>query len=338
MLQKISIVSMIYLFWGLEGGHDVWANEPAPKQKETEQEKSLPKAITYTNLVGYLRNPIGVGTQLKVGYRQKMFQKPPDDLLFGTSHFHTGVNIGANPAFSTYGVFFKVQPIALLILNASIDYVVPFNGGVPDDDFYAHGLINNATKASAAIPEQVLNSGLITSLSALLQFKAGSIAIRNEIQMAKFNIQPTQNDRGYDLTYFYYQNFDVVSKIDGIAINNNADVLYADDTKPWILGLRHTYTNPFSPHPDFALFNMKPSHHRLGPVLVWKLNTRSEKSHFTDHTFVVLSQWYLQHPFRTGSGGENPEFNVLQNPFSYSTSQAEPCVWVIYSFGGTHKL
>ena len=68
------------------------------------------------------------------------------------------------------------------------------------------------------------------------------------------------------------------------------------------LGLRHTFTDELgnSADVDSAL-----STHRLGPLFAWQFHDRGPGSRFDQPTLFVLSQWWLQHAYRTGA--EQPQ-------------------------------
>jgi hypothetical protein len=272
--------------------------------------------VAFSNQFALRYNPLGLQDELYFGYKKKLFKAAKNKLLFGKSYIWTGALVRATPQFAHFGGFIRTLPIAILELQASAVGVLGFSDSksVQDKSYFTE-----ATRQASAETGSIIDNGWIASLQARLQYKKDAIAIRSTHLFRHFAI-----DGDSSSGMFYDQNLDLVLPFDSWAYQTDTDVLYADDNKQWVLGLRHTYARSLSDaaEPSTTLAGQQSEvqlHeiHRAGPLLAWKFKqkTKAKSKKSKDplkHALLVLSQWHIKHRLRTGdpTPGAVPYFAV----------------------------
>jgi hypothetical protein len=257
--------------------------------------------LTYSNQFAARYNPLGLQDEFMIGWREKLGKAPADDILFGKSHIWMGGILKASPQFVEPGLFIKALPIAVLEVQAFAVRVVGISDLQSTQD---SSLFTQATKDMATGAGGIINNGWMSNYSARLQYKGGPVAIRNTAAFTWFYLEDTPSGRFYD------QTLDVVTDNQSWVLQNDADVLYADDDKRWVLGGRYTFVRPFS-DPSFDI-------QRVGPLFAYKFKEKNEGGGFANPALIAISQWHVEHAERTGQ----------------STSQAIPYFALVFSFNG----
>ena len=250
----------------------------------------------FSNQLAARYNPLGLQNELYIGYKKRLYQKPQDNLLFGKSFWWAGAIVRATPQFMTSGLFVRASPIAVLELHGEFTRALGLSQARDLPGYYTQGTQDAvASTQSAQNPEgMIISSGWQGSAYALLQAKVGHIAIRSKSLARHFNLNG-EGDRTQEL--FYDQALDLVTPLKGWVYQADNDLLYADANKPWVLGARHTYATSLSDSDTTY------SIHRLGFLFAWKFKappTDQGLEAARRHALIVLSQWHLDHPFRTG--------------------------------------
>jgi hypothetical protein len=272
--------------------------------------------IAFSNQFALRYNPLGLQDELYFGYKKKLFKAPKNKLLFGKSYIWTGALIRVNPQFAHFGGFIRTLPIAILELQASAVGVLGFSDSksVQDKSYFTA-----ATRQASAEAGSITDNGWIATLKARLQYKKDAIAIRSAHLFRHLSIDGESTSG-----MFYDQNLDLVLPFNSWAYQTDTDLLYADDNKQWVLGLRHTYARSLSDvaQPSTSLAaqpNEAQLHeiHRAGPLFAWKFkqkaSAKSKKSKDPlKHALLILSQWHIKHRLRTGNPtpGAIPYFAV----------------------------
>lgn len=256
--------------------------------------------LTYTSLSALRYNPLGLQQEATLGWRQKLGSAPEDNVLFGKSHFRAGVITRASPQFVKGGAFVKIAPIAVFEVQASIQGIAGISSVQAVQD---SSLFTGATKAMVTDAGNIIGNGWQMSVAPVLKYKVSDIVIRNTALFRNFNLQGQEGD------LFYDQTLDVIAPIESWALQNDADVLYWDTDKKWILGARYTFTTVFDSDSDIQ---------RVGPLFAWKPEVKKDGGGFANPTLFTIAQFHLQHDYRTGQ----------------EMSQAVPYFVVGFSFNG----
>ncbi|MEC7987268.1 MAG: hypothetical protein VX278_19010 [Myxococcota bacterium] len=326
MKSKLIIILSFFLSHLFVGS--AYAEEAQTENESTSDDGVIPpieNGFLYQNTLLYRHNPLGVGEIINIGYRKKLGDKPKDDLLFGNAHFHTGFELQTVGTINVTEAFFLIEPIALLQFRFSYGRLFTPNDGNPDL-LYDISLFSNSTKAMASIPGAGLSACSIIKLQGQLRFPLGPLLVRNTTLYRKYAHMTNFEDR----EHFYDFNYDVVVESNGMLIHNDLDLLSLKSGRPWILGLRYSYTHPFNTHETIENGDVQ----RLGPIMAWQFKNKPNRNHFRDHYVLLLTQVHLQHPVRAGDATFDGEFDLDADPFDYTTSRAVPYIGLLWGFGG----
>lgn len=272
--------------------------------------------IRYQNLTLGRYNPLGLFNQLTLGYRRTLYGET-DSVLQQGSYAAFNVTPAISPAWVRGGPQIEVQPLAILRLSATYELI----GYYGSFDSLQSFQTANADWSEAAIEERgelgsYSTSGSILTLSALLQAKVGPIAARSNYR-AIYQSMRTQNDD----PLFYDLVFDLLVPNNGFLHTVDSDVLFLHPNNALTLGIRHTYTHASYDDTMYlageSVSEGREDTHRLGPLLAYRLSQRSDMR-FSQPTLVLIMNWWLQHPYRTGA----------------ETSQALPYIVAGFAFNG----
>jgi hypothetical protein len=173
---------------------------------------------------------------------------------------------------------------------------------------------------STQVPEgSLIQSGWQASLQARLQAKAGPFAVRITNLFRRFELDAGGTSSGTDL--FYDQTLDLITPLQSWIYQNDTDLLYADDQKPWVFGARYTLAQSLSTIESMELKGRSYRIQRAGFLFAWKFAaplTPKGLEAKNRHALIILSQWHLEHAYRTGQ----------------SMNQAIPYFAVVYALSG----
>ncbi len=284
---------------------------PSSTKAETSVEEVVSKTPqtpesqwAYSNMLALRYNPLGLQDELYFGFKQRLYDVPQDNLLLGKSYWWAGLVTRASPQFLMSGLFFRTLPIAILELQGVFARVQGLADAADLPGYYTQGTKDavNTTKSSRVSGGSLIANGWQGSLQARLQAKVGHIAFRSTNLLRHFNLNADGGATTSDL--FYDQTLDLVTPLKSWVYQSDTDLLYANANKPWVLGVRHTYatvlTEANTPDIDAdRLYDI----HRAGLLFAWKFKapiTSEGLEAKRRHALIVLSQWHLDHPFRTG--------------------------------------
>ncbi|MBL4688576.1 MAG: hypothetical protein JKY37_28575 [Nannocystaceae bacterium] len=252
----------------------------------------------YKTLLAMRYNPLGATIDFKTGHRVQLFDK--DSVLFRDSYLLSGVRVFATPAYTRLGPHLEFQPFALLNLYAgynfvgyygNFDLILSFPSATSD---YSETALDARGEAGDNYPV----TGQIADISALLQVKIGPIALRNNVVFYWSNMNLRDGDR-----VWYDQLTDLAFPKRGWALTNDTDAIYLFPNSGLKLAARYSISHAFYDGDDYlpgeptGKFNGP--HHRLGPGVLYTFFDRPSQR-FNKPTFILLSQWFLQHRYRTG--------------------------------------
>lgn len=266
-------------------------------------------------------NPLGLFVEARGGWRHRLFDNGSGDLLLRNTYISIAPSVVASPAFVRPGVAVEFSPLAILNLSALVEYVQFFgtfnlaqsweSAGAAYSNASVFGrALGNADNAAAA-------RGLQVNLSALLQARAGDIAIRSNFRGVYFNLEftnPANNNAGTGVTgspgpVYYDQFFDVLAPTKGWIFANDTDLVYSSPATGLTLGLRYSAVLPLYSATERAgamVSDQDRATHRLGPIFAYTFHERRHAG-FNAPTIFALAQWWLQHPYRTeGAGAAMP--------------------------------
>ncbi|MFT5429880.1 MAG: hypothetical protein ACI9OJ_000553 [Myxococcota bacterium] len=272
--------------------------------------------VLYSNFTAFRLNPIGIRNEFEIGYQYKLYDS--DSVLFKTGHVRVYLAPTLAPALTRLGVGVDIEPLAVLKLGARWEWVQYF--GTFDhfqsfkdvDQPYSDSDI--ATNGDLGLAE--VRGGWQLTLSAELRGRVGPVVVRNKL-VAMYG----QMDMRAGDTVWYDPYFDILSPKEGWVLINDADVLVFLLNDKLIVGVRHNVTHAIFPDEAFGANGPRdiastPTQ-RLGPLIAYRFFDEPGAA-FNRPTAVLLVNWYLVHPHRTGA----------------DVSQAVPYVALGFAFSG----
>jgi hypothetical protein len=269
----------------------------------------LPTQLVYTSFTFLRANPLGLQSQLDLDWRIPLFN-PGEDPILANNFLSLGVSPIVSPALARLGVTAKLQPLALLKLEARWEYLSWFGNfdllqSFPDAgaDFSDSGL-----RAAGQAGEAYAADGWQLTLDAELRGKLGPVIGRNRFRAARVEADLRPGD-----TVLYDPYFDLLLPGRGWFYVNDADLLL-EVGEGLLLGARWAFMAADLPDgQDLS----RATTHRVGPVLAWTFFD-TPGSAFNRPTLLAMVNWHLVHPWRTGQ----------------DVSQAIPYALLGLSFGG----
>jgi hypothetical protein len=267
---------------------------PAPKDR-----------LWYSNATYARVNPLGLVDIYRIGWRRRLSTK--DSILFQDTYTFVGPSVTATPAWARAGLYGEAQLLAVLRVFGQLDTVGYFGtfdqilGFDEADRFSDQAIADRGDEARAT-------TGWIGTLGATARAKVGPIAIRNTAQVVHMDLALNSG------THFYDQLSDRLVRDGGWFAINDADVLYVSGKLR--LGARHTFTDGL----DGGSTEGEQAQHRVGPLFAWQFDDKAPGARFNQPTLFVVTQWWAQHPYRTGN----------------EQSQGLPLIAVGFAFNGDY--
>ncbi|MBK9757988.1 MAG: hypothetical protein IPO88_31630 [Nannocystis sp.] len=254
--------------------------------------------IIYANTLVARFNPLGVEDRVSFMYHRRLTTR--HGKLWDDTHFGIGLTPSFAPSIIRLGGTAELVPLAILHLKASYYFISYFGSqefkahafDSPNDDFSWETI-----KERSEAKQGLSTYGGQAELSALLQFKFGPIAVRNELTFFHNLIKlPGKNDVFYDLRH------DVMAPAQGWLLGNDSDILYINQKIRLTAGVRATYFHMFYPDSVYEPGDVKSNsndHARVGPLIAYTFKDRPAKR-FMRPTLYLLAQWWVKHRYRTG--------------------------------------
>ena len=289
-------------------------------------------ALAYENILVARLNPLGLENRLWLGYQYRLYDRRGK--LFDTSRIAVFANPIVTPAVMRLGGTLEVTPLAILRLRATygwvkyyktFEYLQSFDS--PHDDFsdQFHDEGKDAGDNYAARGNQL-------ELNARLQAKVWRIAFRSEVTGVYSDMALTGDD---DL--FYSPRYDALMPNNGWVLINDTDLLYVHDFETagsMIVGARNTLTKHFFPEASYEAGDDTDDPigvmNRLGPFLAYTFYDRPQKR-FNKPTVLLISQWHIKQPWRTGKVEYTDDMGDTQ---TRGSSAAIPTLVLGFAFTG----
>jgi hypothetical protein len=280
--------------------------EPSPGPEPTPPELVDPAApeppirhrLVYQNLLAARYNPLGLVNEFNVGWRMQLFMKKAG-ALYQDTFFAIKAHAFLNPAFARIGPRIEIQPLAILNLTATYNFVGYFTTfdqlmSFPSaTSVYSDTRLDTLGKQDQNYPAH----GHLVTLSALVQAKVKKIAVRDNL---KFYYSDMALRRGH--LVYYDQTLDIAQPDEAWTLTNDLDALYLFDFG-LKLGARYTLTHAFYKPKHFRLGEpvSQPNGptHRVGPAVLYTFYDKPERR-FNRPTLLFLVQWWARHRWRTG--------------------------------------
>lgn len=268
------------------------------KLEPTEPPPLAPRhRLVYKNLFALRYNPLGLVNDNAMGWAMRLYDKR--GALWEPAYLGVKLHTFVSPAYSRIGPQVEFSPLAILNLSATYDvigYYGTFNQmqsfGTPAVDYSDSQLEKNDEQGAS-----YATYGSMVTLSALLQAKAGPIAIRDNVKgyYTDFKLRDGGN-------VFYDQTLDILVPDRGWTLTNDLDLLYLFDFG-LKLGARYTVTQAFYQKHNFQagepITQPNGPTHRIGPAVLYTFYDKPQRR-FNKPTLIVLSQWWARHRWRTG--------------------------------------
>jgi hypothetical protein len=275
------------------------APEPVPEAPDPEPDLASappgtivydPRArVNYSNFVAIRVNPLGLVERFRLGWRHRLFKS--NGILFEKAYVDLGMEATLAPTYGAAGLRVEVQPLAILNLSATYEYIGYFgvlNAVLPigstQDDYWEDTL-----EARGANGEHYATHGSRLTLAAILQAKVGPVVVRNTFSALSVDL-----DLRDGATMSYDATQDLVLPDGGWALINDVDL--GAVLKKATFGVRYTYADAL--HGTGGPGDLP--NHRIGPLFAWTFHDRPPGARFDKPTLLVLVQWHAQHPWRSG--------------------------------------
>lgn len=253
--------------------------------------------LVYRNFLAGRINPVGFIDELTVAYRLQLIMK--NTRLFSESFLLAGAHVYATPAFVRVGPTIELQPLALLNLSATYDFIGAFGtfSSVQSFPSATSSWGPNTLLSDIEHGRNYASIGQLLTLSGQFQFLIGKLAIRNNVRGFRANMKLRTGDR-----VFYDAAIDMLVPNKGWSLVHDVDAVYLFDSGLRIAA-RHTVTQAFytrdSFRPGEPVSQPNGPTLRVGPAVAYTFFNRPGVR-FNNPTVFLLSQWWYQHRFRTG--------------------------------------
>ena len=270
----------------------------------------------YSTLLALRYNPLGATLDFSTGHRMQLVDK--DSTLFRDSFLQTGARLFTTPAYTRIGPRIDFQPLVLLKISAGYAFVGYYG---------TFGLMQSFPSVTSDYSETRLDelsdagenyqvTGKLADVGAKLQAKVGPIAVRTQATFYWADMDLRDGDQ-----VWYDQFSDILFPKRGWVVTNDADaIVFVPDTGLKVAvrySLAHAFYKSDNFGPGEPITQPNGPHHRIGPGLIYTFFDRPEQR-FNKPTAVLLTQWFIQHRYRTGA----------------ETSQGLPQITLAFKFEG----
>jgi hypothetical protein len=282
-------------------GSQVPVAVPVTVPSSEQTPRDIPRLHTFYRVgIAARYNPVGLFTNAAFLLRYRLYDS--DALALKDNYIGVGPVAFISPAFYRAGIGVEVQPASVLNLSASYEWTGFFGNfnflqSFPtiqsnySDAELARLAAPNAPAATA--PQRA--SGTLFTVAGLLQLKAGPVALRSNARLFNFNLNVRNSE-----PVFYEPVLDVALPNGGWGLTNDTDLLFVGIPR-FAIGARYSGSGGFFRPTDGDLShpNARPQH-RVGPFLAYTFS-EDDRNLINTPTLVLLSQWFLQHPYRTAT-------------------------------------
>ena len=259
-------------------------------------------------------NPLGFISLYQLVYRRRLYQT--DSIFFRDNYAGIGFIGAASPAFGRGGLQVQVQPVPFFRFWASYELVGYFGtfDVLQSAPSYTRAWSDSDLDRGANMGGDYGALGTQLTLSGTLQAKVGPGAVRSVLRATRGDYDLRDGDQVY-----YDIVFDMLVADEGWLLTNDFDALYLHADR-WTAGIRWTWTRSFFPertYRDVRATQPTLVTNRVGPLLAYTF-FKEYKARFNGPTVLLLLNWWVRHPHRTGE----------------DVHQAVPFVMLGFSFQG----
>ncbi|MFT7621676.1 MAG: hypothetical protein ACI9WU_000840 [Myxococcota bacterium] len=262
---------------------------PSAKSVEPLPFEPLPRhRVVYSNALVLRVNPVGAQDQFRVGYRYRLYDS--ESILFRTGYVGVDTSAVITPALVRLGASLEVEPIAVLQLGAKWEWV-QYYGTIDHLQSFADTDVNWSDTENGRRSDAGLNDargGWQASAYATLRARVGPLVIRSKVLGLYADMSLRD---GTSVWYDPY--YDLLAPGTGWTIINDADLLLFLLQDRLIVGVRHNTSHAVH---DTGY----PAVQRMGPLVAYRFMDQPGEVLGRATAFVLIN-WYLSHPFRTGS-------------------------------------
>lgn len=256
-------------------------------------DKPPPMRVYLSQLDVIRYNPLGLESQNRLMWERRLMDS--ESVLFSNTFSAAGLNLKVNPAFVKVGPQIEIQPIALLNLRATYEYMQFF--GTFDymqswpEPLDPALLSDDAREANGA--EAYVTAGHHVFGEATLMAKGGPVVVRSKFALEYWRMNVEDGDVAwYDAT------LDTFVPAEGWVWTNDSDLLYMRDNLT--AGVRFTGVFPQLDGVQLARDAADANHKRVGPLVAYRLHDDPERA-LTRPTVLGILGWYVDHPTRQGA-------------------------------------
>lgn len=243
-------------------------------------------------------NPLGLETQLRLGYQRRLHDSENAALRDNFAYLGTYTRI--NPAAVRVAALAEVQPLSILNLRFTAESLHFFGtqGNLQSFQSAADNYSDTAMRARKAAGASYAASGIHVSFEPLLQAKLGDLVVRDRAFFGWFSMDLRAGDR-----VWYEGTLDTAVPRRGVVLANDLDLLYFG-INGLAIGPRWSLVAPqygaadVRPGEDPA--NLRNGYMRLGLLAAYTFFDRGFTA-FNKPTALLITSWYLNHRFRDGT-------------------------------------
>jgi hypothetical protein len=256
--------------------------------------------VTHRNTLAVRVNPLGLLYEGRFSYRYRLY--PSDSVVLRDNFFAVGISPGASPAFGRIGFSAELQPLTILGLWMTYEFM-PYFGSInlfqsfpnASADF-SDTAIRNAGKLPAGDPARPYPTvGAMLTLGANLNLKLGPVIVRSLFRAYRPDFKMRPGD-----TTLYDQTTDLLMGNQQFALTNDLDVILQLFKFGLLIGARYSFGIPlYGPENFSELGPVDNSTHRLGPFVAYRFFDK-DGAGINQPTVALVANWWLRHPMRTG--------------------------------------
>ncbi len=269
---------------------------PRPSEAVTGVGGDHQHTIHYQSLTALQWNPLGIQTDLFLGYRYRLYKHK--NLAFKDNFIGPYAILRVNPAFMRIGAALEVQPLTVLTLRAQYEHRAYF-GSVGMMQSFASPASEHSDQEMRRRGDEEQNytgTGHQIILQAILKGKVGPIALLNDFAYHHFEMNLRGDDR-----VFYVSLFDTLAPGSGGVLINSAHLFFVTKVG-WLFGVRYTVAEALYSDEDMAAGNLTenpntPSH-RVGPMICYQFQGRGRD--WKAPTLIFILNWWVKHRYRAG--------------------------------------
>jgi hypothetical protein len=260
-----------------------------------------PLRLVLTAFGAFRANPLGFGLESHLSLRQRLYASESPALADNFASL--GIDGAVSPASAHVGVAAELQPLTVIGFYARAG-VTGYFGNFDELQAFPSprsDWSNAAIDSIAALPpgdprHSQAASSFELAFGSRQQVKLGQIALSNEASMTRYSASLREGDR-----VFYEPTQAVIVGQKAYLFTDDLDLVWLHGGL--VAGLRFSVLHPFFGARHYAPgepLENDDSEMRLGPLLAYRF-FKNDGHWFNAPTLVLLTNWYLQHRYRTGA-------------------------------------